>query len=73
MWTENLINAVYTSKLKKKSHVFDIEKPQIRKATITNANSYKYFWTANGKVLVKENDTALVIAIQNESDVNKTT
>ena len=37
------------------------------------ANNYNHFWTANGKILAKKNDTASVIAIQNESDVDKLT
>ena len=37
------------------------------------ANNYKYFWTANSKILVKKDDNAPVIAIQNESDVGNLT
>ena len=35
------------------------------------ANNYKYFWIASGKMFVKKNDTAPIIAIQNESEVDK--
>ena len=36
------------------------------------ANNFKYFWTANGKLL-KKDDNAPVIAIQNKSDVDNLT
>ena len=34
------------------------------------ANNFKYFWAAKSKILVKKNDTAPLIAIQNEPDVD---
>ena len=34
------------------------------------ANNYKFFWAVNGKILVKKDDNAPVIAIQSESDID---
>ena len=34
------------------------------------ANNYKFFWTANGKILVKKDDNAPVIAILSETDID---
>ena len=34
------------------------------------ANNYKFFWTANGKILVKKDDKAPVIAILSETDID---
>ena len=31
---------------------------------------FKYFWTTNGNIFVKETDQAEVIAIKNEKDLN---
>ena len=34
------------------------------------ASNYKFFWTANGKILVKKDDNAPVIAILSETDID---